>query len=165
MQVANTKNPSLGGVSIVFGRTGMDDVSGGGSGASAINAVSNASATVGPKNLRDESDSDDNDDDELESVICIQSICILFYFGQLQNKNMSMHFMYATHTQYMQPSHMDALHDVHEKIKMKQEREMHAQQTQPQGNQPQGNQPQGNLNLNHEIRDPHGIMHLLRSRL
>jgi hypothetical protein len=106
MQVASTKNPSFGGVRIVAGRKGMTDLSGGGSGASAINAGSNvnsnASATVGPKNLRDESDSDDNDDndddDELESVICIQSICILFYFGQLQNKNMSRHFMYATHT-------------------------------------------------------------------
>lgn len=56
--------------------------------------------------------------------------------------------------QSMQPSHMDcvdAINDVHEKIKMKQEREIHAQQTQPQGN------------LNHEIRDPHGILHILKS--
>jgi len=52
---------------------------------------------------------------------------------------------------------MDALHDVHEKIKMKKEREMHAQQQQQQPQQYQ--QPP------YEIRDPHGILYLLRSRL
>jgi hypothetical protein len=54
---------------------------------------------------------------------------------------------------------MDALHDVHEKIKMKKEREMHAQQQQQQQQQQQYQQPP------YEIRDPHGILYLLRSRL
>jgi hypothetical protein len=49
---------------------------------------------------------------------------------------------------------MDALHDVHEKIKMKKEREMHAQP-----------QPQPQPQPSYEIRDPHGILYLLRSRL
>ena len=47
---------------------------------------------------------------------------------------------------------MDALNDVHEKIKWKREREeIHENQAQAQ--------PQ------YEIRDPHGILYLLRSRL
>lgn len=43
---------------------------------------------------------------------------------------------------------MDALNDVHEKIKWKQEREK-CEQAQQQ----------------YEIRDPHGILYLIRSRL
>jgi hypothetical protein len=57
---------------------------------------------------------------------------------------------------------MDALHDVHEKIKMKKEREMHAQQQQQQQQQ---QQPQQYQQPPYEIRDPHGILYLLRSRL
>jgi hypothetical protein len=56
--------------------------------------------------------------------------------------------------QSMQPSHMDALNDVHEKIKWKQEREMCEQQAQQVQAQQQ-----------YEIRDPHGILYLIRSRL
>jgi hypothetical protein len=51
---------------------------------------------------------------------------------------------------------MDAVNDVHEKIKWKREREeIHEKQAQQQAQQ----QPQ------YEIRDPHGILYLLRSRL
>jgi isocitrate dehydrogenase len=52
---------------------------------------------------------------------------------------------------------MDAVNDVYEKIKWKREREMHAQMQQQQ-QQPQSQQQ-------YEIRDPHGILDLLRSRL
>ena len=52
---------------------------------------------------------------------------------------------------------MDALNDVHEKIKWKREREICEQQAQQQAQAQQ--QPQ------YEIRDPHGILYLLRSRL
>jgi hypothetical protein len=82
VQVASTKKPSFGGggVRIVAGRKGMTDLSGGGSGASVINIGSNVNSNTSstPKNLGSESDSDD-DDDELESVICIQIIRILFW--------------------------------------------------------------------------------------
>ena len=64
--------------------------------------------------------------------------------------------------QSMQPSHMDALNDVHEKIKWKQEREMCEQQTQ-QPVQVQAQQVQAQQQ--YEIRDPHGILYLIRSRL
>jgi hypothetical protein len=52
---------------------------------------------------------------------------------------------------------MDALNDVHEKIKWKQAREMREQQTQQQ--------VQVQAQQQYEIRDPHGILYLIRSRL
>ena len=45
---------------------------------------------------------------------------------------------------------VDAINDVHEKIKWKQAREMHAQKTQSHQQLP-------------ELRDPHGILHILKS--
>lgn len=68
-----------------------------------------------------------------------------------------MHIYIDAMQQQQQPSHMDALNDVHEKIKWKQEREM-CEQQQVQA-QVQSQQQQ------YEIRDPHGILDLLRSRL
>jgi len=56
---------------------------------------------------------------------------------------------------------MDAANDVHEKIKWKREREMCEQQQQPQYQQ----QVQAQQQSQYEIRDPHGILYLIRSRL
>jgi len=79
--------------------------------------------------------------------------------------NANIHTDRHTYIHSMQPSHMDALHDVHEKIKMKKEREMHAQQQQQPQQQPQQQQQQQYQQPPYEIRDPHGILYLLRSRL
>ena len=55
---------------------------------------------------------------------------------------------------------MDAVNDVHEKIKWKREREEnHEKQAQQQAQVQAQQQPQ------YEIRDPHGILYLIRSRL
>jgi len=136
----------------VAGRKGMTDLSGGGSGASVttagLNVYSNSNASSRPKNLGDESRSDDSElesDDDDDIIIIYHSD-----FNSCSNKIKTWQYTYI-HT------YMDALHDVHEKIKMKKEREMHAQQQQQQPQQYQ--QPP------YEIRDPHGILYLLRSRL
>ena len=60
---------------------------------------------------------------------------------------------------------MDALNDVHEKIKWKQEREKCEQQTQQQVQVQAQQQVQVQAQQQYEIRDPHGILYLLRSRL
>jgi hypothetical protein len=100
MQVASTKNPSLGGVRIVVGRTGMADLSGGGSGISITNAGSKvylnsnaSSATVGdalPKNLGNESDSELESDDDDDIIIIYHSD-----FNSCSNKIKTWQYAYA----------------------------------------------------------------------
>ena len=145
----------------MVGRTGMDDISGGGSGISVTNAGSNvySNASFGPKNRGDESDDDDD-------------IIIIYHsdFNSCSNKIKTwqsytyIHIMQQQQQQQHQTMEcMDAVNDVYEKIRMKQinqmkqAREIHEQQQQHQQQHQQQSQ--------HEIRDPHGILYLLRSRL
>ena len=157
MQVANTKNPSLGGIRIGgFGRTGMADISGGGSSsASVTNAGSKvySNASSRPKNRGDESDSELESDDDDDIIIIYHSD-----FNSCSNKIKTWQYAYAYMEQQQQQQQqttecMDAVNDVYEKIRMKQmkqAREIHGQQQQQS---------------QYEIRDPHGILYLLRSRL
>ena len=95
MQVASTKNPSLGGVRIVVGRTGMADLSGGGSGISVTNAGSkvylNSNASSRPKNLGNESDSvDELESDDDDDIIIYHSD-----FNSCSNKIKTWQYAYA----------------------------------------------------------------------